>query len=102
MTAQEVRGSLGISRKAERGDHWMPWDWERKLRQIECRRLFQIGNCFLDAFTLRGGARLGVERDIPAFFGGSENGSQFHSDTLRRKRFDCRAFLGLTPATSSY
>jgi len=75
MTAPEVRGSLGISRKAERGDHWMPWDWERKLRQIECRRLFQIGNCFLDAFTLRGGARLGVERDIPAFFGGSENGS---------------------------
>ena len=73
MAAPEVRGSLGISGKTERGDHWMPWDRKRKLGQIECRCLFQIGNCFLDAFTLRGGARLGVERDIPAFFGGSKD-----------------------------
>ncbi len=71
MSAPEVRGSVGISGKTERGDHWMPWDRKRKLGQIERRCLFQIGNCFLDAVTLRGGARLGVERDIPAFFGGS-------------------------------
>src|ERR1035437_5003770 len=75
MATPEVRGSLGISWEAERGDHWMPWGGERKLGQIECRRLFQIGNCFFDIFALRGGARLGVERDIPAFFGGSKNGS---------------------------
>ena len=69
--------------KAEHGDYWMPWSGKRKLGQIECRRLFQIGDCLFDRFTLRGSARFRIERNISAFFGGRKDSSQFHSHTLK-------------------
>jgi len=56
----EVGGKLGMRWKAEHGDYWMPWSRKRKLGQIECRRLFQIGDCPFDRFTLRGSASFGV------------------------------------------
>ena len=97
IAAPEVRGSLGIRRKAEHGYYGMPWSGKRKLGQIERGRLFQMGDCFFHRFTLRGGTRLGVERDIPAFFGRCKNSGQFHGATSRRKCLNCRAFQALTP-----
>lgn len=92
IDAPEVRGSLGINRKAEHGYYWMPRSRKRELGQIEGGRLFQIGDGLFHRFTLRGGARLRVERDIPAFFGGCKNSGQFHVDTSLRKLSHCRAF----------
>lgn len=83
IAVPEVRGSLGMCGKAEHCDYWMPWSGKRKLGQIECRRLFQIGDCLFNRFTLRGSTRFGIERDISAFFGGRKNSGQFHNNTSK-------------------
>ena len=97
----DMRGSLGIRWKAEHRDHRMPCGGESKLGQIECCRLFQIGNRFLDTFPLSGGARLGVQRDITAFLGGRKNGSKFHGDASQLKQLDCHALWAFTGSTKN-
>jgi len=73
-----MRGSLGIRREAEHGYDGMPGGGHWKLGQEECGSLFQIVNSFLDCFTLCGGARFRIQRDVSTFFCGGKYGGQFH------------------------
>ena len=58
----------------------MARDGERQLGEIGRGRLFQIGYRLFDCSALRGGARLGVECDVPAFINGSQNGGRVKVD----------------------
>lgn len=78
IAAPEVRGSLGIRRKAEDGYNWMSRVGQRELGQIERRRLFKIGDSLFYRFTLCGGAGFGVKRNVPALFSRCKNSGKFH------------------------
>jgi len=85
--AGNTQCSLGIHRKTERGYHWIPRSQRRELRQIERRRLFQVGDSFFYCLTLRGSARFGVERNVPTLFGGCKNSGEFYIFQPRERHF---------------
>lgn len=76
--APETRGNLGMGGNAERCYQRVSLNLDGKLGQIEGCGLLKIGNRLFDGFTLRSSARLWIQRNEAALFGGSKYCGQFH------------------------
>ncbi len=80
VCAPETRGRLGIHCHLKGRNQRLARRFQGKFFQVELSGFLKIGQRFLDRFTLRGRAGLGIERSESAFRGWDEYCSEQHFD----------------------